>query len=280
MLSSDVKMTSSMKSFGLIISVIFSILFFQCNGCNYIKLDGIPYPENICQEYNEAINRSPILQLFNSWNFQCNGSDTMIRNEYFCNTLTNFCTLSACSNSYFSGSKNYTDNIICSTSSICDYIQYIYYDEYHSANMVYEEDIISMVINECIDKIMYGCNSTNFWRVQYNDNECNNSQSIYFYPISNEPYTYPKQYVVECTSSSTPPIIPSSADDSGFTEWFNENEVAISIGLSCLGVFILLIVAICVVKCKRKRNKEYVKNEGNKQQLSLLNVDSTKDSYV
>ena len=96
------------------------------------------------------------------------------------------------------------------------------------------EETESFVVNQCVNNIMYGCNSTRYWKGTYSDPEdgedgCKeeNIQKIEFYP--DRTIDYPAE-VQKCTKESTAPDI---------TKYANNSKL---INSNCLFVLICLIL--------------------------------------
>ena len=79
-----------------------------------------------------------------------------------------------------------------SNDTYCDYVVTYYYispnPQTPGSPMTWDSIYRPYVINECINKQIYGCNDTNVWIIDYHDVECKKIKSIQFPEIRKSGY--------------------------------------------------------------------------------------------
>ena len=86
-------------------------------------------------------------------------------------------------------------DVVCKTENpSCDYVRVEYYDQ--DSFSEWSGHTIPIVTNLCINIKIFGCNETNYWRIDYFDNDCTQPASLYFYELQTD--IYPKISVCLC----------------------------------------------------------------------------------
>ena len=104
---------------------------------------------------------------------------------------------------------------------------------------------IPIVTNLCINKKIFECNDTNYWRIDYVDDECQQPKSLYFDPLSNVNQT--KIKVVECSINTPRPTDISLTTTSTTTDVPIIGAPIIKCGNSCVRYSLPLTVLVVIL---------------------------------
>ena len=178
--------------------------------CNYIDFGYYAIPETICveEDYSPNYFLSFLSRTF-SHKYICTAVTTTAIQQEWGGGLGSYCEgTPAASISVIIGSNghNYAKtegewaysnipivDIQCGHTNICPFVQVRNYDQPLVPSSSYNGNIIPIVINSCISKKIFGCNQTNYWKIDFFDDQCTRPNSILFYNI--EPNVYPKHTV-------------------------------------------------------------------------------------
>ena len=222
--------------------------------CNYIDFGSYATPENVCVE---DIWGTASMAFTYSHIYQCNDTNEEIMNRpkwncfYNNNPYYSKCGFEYCPSwkdpdkiehvgiGDFGIDSTEIINIYCNSNisiiSSCDYVRVKYYDQPSYDD--WDGNTIPIVTNLCINKKIFGCNDTNYWRIDYVDDECQQPKLLYFYPLSD---VYPKIEVEECSWNTTAPTdipLTTAAPTSAPTESGN----------GCIRCSLLLLTVLVVI---------------------------------
>ena len=158
--------------------------------CSYYLEGSIPRPTGICT-YDEFYSSrtgytnadSKMYVCYNEQKIAVNTYDSTSCNSYLIEsnsvqTLSNDGTGSKC---VYGFKWNSYTNTASYEEIKCDYVSTE--RKWLTSSTIKNEETTAIAVNQCINGIMYGCNSTRYWKETYFGNECKkeNIQTIQFY---------------------------------------------------------------------------------------------------